>query len=144
MNNKKKYGHQFWLSGESEWFSVYNFISKTYIVRLNVFIPSIIRHTARWCWCNLSVCRIYHWKSNPLLANSIQCTTLLELKSSSTGKFRSGRTNVDPWLPITCAFEVEVDALTGEWSSRTLCVTVSGEIELDGLWHSASTNWDGL
>lgn len=22
MNNKKKYGHQFWLSGESEWFSV--------------------------------------------------------------------------------------------------------------------------
>jgi len=58
---------------------------------------------------------------------------ILALISSSTGKFRSGSTNVDSWLPIlSCALGETFAAQTGESSCET---------ELDG-WHSAFTNWN--
>ena len=57
---------------------------------------------------------------------------VLELKSSSTGKFRSGSTKVDAWLPISCALVEAFGGQTGESPSRTICVTVFGETEFDG------------
>lgn len=131
MKRKKQFPHQFWPSGKCEWFNIYNYISKTYFVRTDVLflVLSLLGTVASWM--NVTGDFIF------LLGKLIQCMALA-LKSSSTGKFRSGSTNVDSWLPLSCALGEAFAAETGE----TSCVTVSGEAELDE-WHSDVANWDG-